>query len=132
MAAGIATAAVLGLAAITLPALIVQWQTAHAMPPLTLGKLGIDQFQPISVALLAVAGAAGALVAGRGRWRAPGAATTLAFPILILVEIIADSTAHNLLPFELLAYGVLALPGLIAAGLTDWARGRLGGGAGAA
>lgn len=121
---GIATAAVLGLAAVTLPAMYALWRADHTLPPFTLQKLGIDHFQPISVAFLLISGIIGSLVVGRGRWAIAGLSTMLAFPIIVLVEMLRDSTSHNLFPFELISYAVLTIPGLTAAAITDWLRGR--------
>ncbi|MFO0836610.1 MAG: hypothetical protein U0638_16725 [Phycisphaerales bacterium] len=122
---GIATAAVLGLAAVTAPPAVVQWNASHALPPFTLQKLGIDQFQPISVVFLLIAGIIGSLIAGRGRWHFVGPATMLAFPILMAIEIVRDSSTHNLFPLELISYAVLTIPGLTAAAVTDFVMGRL-------
>lgn len=124
IAFGMLAAALLGLAAITLPAMYTQWRAVHTLPPFTLEKLGIDHFQPISVALLILAGVVASLVVGRGRWAIAGLSTMLGFPVLMLVEMIRDSTSHNLFPFELISYAVLTIPGLTAAAITDWLRGR--------
>jgi len=125
IAFGMLSAALLGLAAVTLPAVYAQWRAVHILPPFTLEKLGIDHFQPISVAFLLVAGIIGSLIVGRGRWAIAGLSTMLAFPVLMLVEMIRDSSSHNLFPFELISYAVLTIPGLTAAAITDWLRGRL-------
>lgn len=101
-----------------------QWRADHTLPPFTLQKLGIDHFQPISVAFLLISGIIGSLVVGRGRWAIAGLSTMLAFPIIVLVEMLRDSTSHNLFPFELISYAVLTIPGLTAAAITDWLRGR--------
>ncbi len=124
VAFGMLSAALLGLAAVTLPAMYALWRADHTLPPFTLQKLGIDHFQPISVAFLLISGIIGSLVVGRGRWAIAGLSTMLAFPIIVLVEMLRDSTSHNLFPFELISYAVLTIPGLTAAAITDWLRGR--------
>ena len=124
VAIGVLTSAILGLAAVTLPAMHAHWRAVYALPPFTLEKLGIDHFQPISVALLILAGVLASFIVGRGRWLIAGLATMLAFPVIMLVEMIRDSSSHNLFPFELISYAVLTIPALTAAALTDWLRGR--------
>ncbi|MCC6227632.1 MAG: hypothetical protein IT432_00195 [Phycisphaerales bacterium] len=124
VALGVIASGTLGLAAVTLPAVHTHWRAVYSLPPFTLEKLGIDHFQPISVAFLILAGVLASFIIGRGRWALAGLSTMLAFPVLMLVEMIRDSTSHNLFPFELISYAVLAIPGLTAAALTDWLRGR--------
>lgn len=118
---GVTAAASIGLCAIALPEILTSWQRTHQLPAFTLKNLGVDQFHLSSLFLLAAAGGLASIVAGRGRWLV-GAGTVLAFPALILVEMVRDPTSHNLLPFELLFYCVLGVPGLLAAGMLDLVR----------
>lgn len=124
VAFGVLASAALGLGAVILPAMHAHWRAVYSLPAFTLEKLGIDHFQPISVALLILAGVLASLIVGRGRWLIAGLSTMLAFPVLMLVEMIRDSSSHTLFPFELISYAVLSIPGLTAAALTDWLRGR--------
>lgn len=49
----------------------------------------------------------------RDKWLVIGLSSMILFPIAAILEIIVDAKSHNLIPFELLLYGVIDIPALL-------------------
>ena len=64
-----------------------------------------------SLALFAIG--AGLAVIHPKKWWLIGPSTMALFPVLILIEIIRDSTCHNLWPFAILFLLILSIPAIL-------------------
>jgi len=71
----------------------------------------IDGFQPVSLLLLCLVGVVFGLITP-GRCWIGGLLSVSLFPVLAIWDTVQDPTSHNLLPFEFLVYGGLAVPGV--------------------
>jgi len=99
-------AAVAGYGAVWLP-----WSWAY-LRGTTMAVNPIDGLQPISLLFLATIGFAAGLVDPRRFW-VGGIFSMVLFPILAIWEAVQNPSSHNLLPIELMVYGVLTVPGIV-------------------
>jgi hypothetical protein len=76
----------------------------------------------LTIGLLATVGLACGLTHPRRAWLL-GFASVALFPAVVAVEFAADSTSHNLVPFEIVMFAFLALPAVAGAGLGALLRG---------
>ncbi len=109
-AAGLACVLVAGLATGAKPA---------AAPLFPLLRGAVEGLNGAAPALLLVLGAVAGLVTRLSPTHI-GLASVAALPLAAFAEILADRTSHNLIPFELVMYLVLALPAMIGAALAVW------------
>ena len=104
--AGIAAAA-LGLVSVIAPVFILS-RREYAAPLFPWVRSGIEGFSFLSAVLLF---SSGVLI---GLWTSKrpfifALCTMAAFPLLAVVEMVADSKSHNLWPLEFLIYAVISL-----------------------
>lgn len=108
--------AVAGFAAFLAPLIIVPPPKLFASPLFPLVRTAVENPRMASFIGLAIVGACGGFF-GRSSWMLLGLVTMGIFPLCALAEIAKDSTSHNLLPFELIMYGVFSFAGVIGAGI---------------
>ena len=94
-------------------------------PLFPLLRTGIEKMTWESVALMALVGFVAGVVTGLPRVGIAAASVGL-LPLAAFAEMAADGTSHNLIPFELVMYGVMGLPVLGMAALGRVVRGRAG------
>jgi hypothetical protein len=116
----LACIAALGIACIVVPVLNLPQKPAPLFPLL---HTGIEKMTWVPIALLAALG----LVAGVAT-RAPVWAIAIAsvalLPCAAIAEMVKDGTSHNLIPFEIIMYGFMAIPVLAMAAVGRFARNR--------
>ena len=106
-------AAALGVAAVVL-AVHGHAVDGSASPVFPAVARGIEGLNGWSVIFLIVAGFILG-VFGKAHPLLIGLATMAFFPMMSLVDVIVDSTSHNLLPFECAIYAFLTVPGILGA-----------------
>ena len=107
-------AAILGLVAVALGGLQYhRLQTGDGL--FSLVSHGVDGLAPLSLVLLMASGFAVGNVWPGSRPLAIGLWTIAALPLVALAEMVSDPTSHNLWPFELVIYGLMAAPGFVGA-----------------
>jgi hypothetical protein len=73
----------------------------------------VDGMQPLSLLLLVLIGFVAGAIVPRYFWIG-GVFSMALFPALAISDIVRDRTSHNLFPMELMIYGALTVPGIIA------------------
>lgn len=112
-AAILAGVALLGLACVLGPALAAGTKPMPA-PLFPMLRAAIEKLDWIAPVLLCVLGVGCGLSTRLDAWWI-GLASVSTLPLAAFAEIAADGTSHNLIPFELAMYAVLAVPGAIGA-----------------
>jgi hypothetical protein len=97
------------------------WPVAPLFPVV---RETVEHVHPASFVAVALVGLLAGFL-GRANWAILGLGTMALLPLCTIAEIAADSTSHNLFPFEFVMYAVFALPAVGAAGLGRIARARL-------
>ncbi len=116
----LAVVAVLGIACIVIPVLDQPLKPAPLFPLL---HTGIEKMGVLPIALLAALGLVAGLATGAPVWAI--AITSVALlPCAAIAEIVKDGTSHNLIPFEIIMYGFMAIPVLAMAAVGRFARNR--------
>lgn len=118
----IAIAAV-GMGAFVLPLVIAPPSRIYPAPLFPLRRTSIEVVRPSSFLMIAAVGFLAGLLC-----RIPailiGAACMALFPLAAFAEIAADKTSHNLIPIEIIMYGVFSIVpligGLLGRGLRRW------------
>jgi hypothetical protein len=109
----LAVVAVAGLGCVMGPA-IAAGVRPMASPLFPMLRASVEGLTWASAALLCVLGLAAGW-ATELAWARIGAASVVLLPLAALAEIVADGTSHNLIPFELAMYAMLAVPAAIGA-----------------
>ncbi len=104
-----------GVISIVVPVLISPpkiWRSGETFVPAI--RTGIESFSTATAVLLVVSGVIGGAVT-TCRPVLLGLATMSVFPILAFAEMVRWPTSHNLIPFELMMYAALTVPGVVGA-----------------
>ncbi len=110
-------APVLGILSLVLPVFIYRLPLEETSPLFPVLATGVEHLSALTLVFLFISGA---ILSGVFKHPASWVASMVvmgAMPIVILADVIADSTSHNLLPFELAQYGALSLVALFGAGV---------------
>src|SRR5680860_1271904 len=109
---------VLGVLSIVLP-IFLQPDIKHYESPLfPLIRTGIEGFSLWSFAFLFSTGFAIRFLTKLPSWKI-GLTTITLFPVMAILEVIVDSSSHNMLPFEFIFYAVYTIPAIIGANLAQ-------------
>lgn len=104
-------AASLGFAAVVLPPILAGVPQDYASPLFPVVYNSVEHMMTVPTFLgLLLAGLVAGYLAPR-MWLLAGVATMAVLPVLSILEMIADFSSHNLIPFELLIYAMLSLIG---------------------
>jgi len=106
--------AILGLASFIIPVILTPRIGYYDSPLFPIVRTGVEKLSFFEVCCLAISGFILSFLNPRKPWRW-GLATMSLFPILAIIEMIADSRSHNLWPMEFLMYGILTIPGILGA-----------------
>lgn len=109
---GVVIAAV-GVGCVVAPVMVSSKPLMDA-PLFPLIRTGVESLSwPAPTALLVLGLIAGVVT----RWHpvAIGAASVAVFPVVAIAEMVKDPTSHNLIPFEMVMYGFLAVPAVLGA-----------------
>lgn len=101
----------IGIAAIVVAGLGMPTYEAPLFPAL---RRGIEGFNPLTALLRAAVGFALGKYTRWSPWLLAPAILTL-LPVLAILEMLADSTSHNIWPIEFVLYGVIAAFPLVGA-----------------
>lgn len=106
--------AILGLLSILVPALLNSDLKQYEAPLFPWLRTALEGISMYSFALLFISGAIVKYVSEPSFWKI-GFMSMVLFPIATILEIIVDSTSHNLFPFEFILYAVYATPAIVGA-----------------
>ena len=107
-------AAILGLASFIIPVTLNSKIKYYDSPLFPLIRTGIEGFSFFAMSCLVINGIILGFLNSRCPWRW-GLATMAFFPILAIIEMIADPYSHNLWPIEFVVYGILSIPAVLGA-----------------
>jgi len=105
---------ILGVISILLPVFILADLKQYDSPLFPLIRTAIEGISLWSVGFLFLAGFVMRLIFKLSGWKI-GLMTMALFPLLAVSEIIVDSSSHNMLPFEIIFYGILTIPAIFGA-----------------
>lgn len=117
----LAIVAVLGVVCIVVPVLNLPRMPAPLFPLL---RTGVEKLGVIPIALLATLGLVAGLATRAPVWAIAIASVAL-LPCAAIAEMVKDGTSHNLIPFEIIMYGFMAIPVLAMAAVGRFAKNRL-------
>jgi len=104
---------VLGVLSIILPTLL-QDLKQYESPLFPIIRTGIEGFSVLSIIFLFSTGFGMRFYTKLSGWKI-GLSTMALFPIMAIIEMIVDSTSHNMFPFEFIVYAITTIPGIIGA-----------------
>lgn len=111
-------ASILGVMSIVLPTFFLPDLKQYDSPLFPLIKTGIEGISIWSFGLLLLSGFGVKLWSKLSGWKI-GLTTMALFPIMVIFEMIVDSSSHNLFPFEFILYAVYSVPAMIGAYLAQ-------------
>lgn len=111
-------ASILGVISIVLPIFFLPDLKQYESPLFPLIRTGIEGISIWSFGLLLISGFGMKLMSKLAGWKI-GLATMALFPIMAIIEMIADSSSHNMLPFEFIGYALYSVPAIIGAYLAQ-------------
>ena len=118
-------ASILGVISIVLPVFFQPDLKQYDSPLFPLIRTGIEGISVWSFVLLLISGFGVKLLSKLAGWKI-GLATMALFPILAIIEMIVDSSSHNMLPFEFIFYALYTVPAIIGAYLAQGTKNILG------
>lgn len=107
-------APILGVISIVLPIFFFPDLKQYDSPLFSIIRTGIEGISIWSFGLLFLSGFGLKLLSKLSYWKI-GLTTMAFFPIMVILEIIVDSTSHNMFPFEFILYAVYSVPAIIGA-----------------
>ena len=111
-------ASILGVISIVLPTFFLPDLKQYDSPLFPLIRTGIEGISIWSFGLLLLSGFGVKLLTKLSGWKI-GFLTMALFPIMAIFEMIADSSSHNMLPFEFIFYALYSVPAIIGAYLAQ-------------
>ena len=111
-------ASILGVISIVLPTLFLSDLKQYDSPLFPQIRTGIEGISIWSFGLLLLSGFSVKLLSNISSWKI-GLTTMALFPIMAIFEMFADSSSHNMFPFEFILYAVYSVPALIGAYLAQ-------------
>ena len=109
---------IFGVISIVLPTFFLPDLKQYDSPLFPIIRTGFEGISIWSFGLLLLSGFGVKLLSKLSGWKI-GLATMAFFPILAIIEMIVDSSSHNLLPFEFIGYALYSVPGIIGAYLAQ-------------
>lgn len=112
--ASLVIVAILGMVSIILPIFIYGDLKSYDSPLFPLIRTGIEGISKYSLIFLLLSGFIVKLFSNLPFWQI-GPMSMALFPLAAICEMIADSSSHNMFPFEFIMYGFLTIPAIIGA-----------------
>jgi hypothetical protein len=110
----ILTIAILGMSSIVLPVFFLDDLKHYDSPLFPLIRTGIEGISMYSLGFLIFSGFIVKLFSDVPSWKI-GLMSMILFPLAAICEMIADSSSHNMFPFEFIFYGFYTIPAIIGA-----------------
>jgi hypothetical protein len=110
----IVTIAILGMSSIVLPVFFLDDLKHYDSPLFPLIRTGIEGISMYSLGFLIFSGFIVKLFSDVPSWKI-GLMSMILFPLAAICEMIADSSSHNMFPFEFIFYGFYTIPAIIGA-----------------
>ena len=110
----IVTIAILGMSSIVLPVFFLDDLKHYDSPLFPLIRTGIEGISMYSLSFLIFSGFIVKLFSDVPSWKI-GLMSMILFPLAAICEMIADSSSHNMFPFEFIFYGFYTIPAIIGA-----------------
>lgn len=107
-------ASILGVISIVLPTFFLPDLKQYDSPLFPLISTGINGISVWSIGLLFLSGFGMKLLSKLSGWKI-GLTTMALFPIMAILEMIVDSSSHNIFPIEFVLYALYAVPAIIGA-----------------
>ena len=108
------TIAILGMSSIVLPVFFLDDLKHYDAPLFPLIRTGIEGISMYSFGFLIFSGFIVKLFSDVPSWKI-GLMSMILFPLAAICEMIADSSSHNMFPFEFIFYGFFTIPAIIGA-----------------
>ena len=108
------TIAILGICSIVLPVFFLDDLKHYDSPLFPLIRTGIEGISMYSLGFLIFSGFIVKLFSDVPSWKI-GLMSMVLFPLAAICEMIADSSSHNMFPFEFIFYGCYTIPAIIGA-----------------
>ena len=105
---------ILGMLSIILPVFILADLKPYESPLFPLIRTGIEGISIYSLSFLFLSGFIVKLFSNVPSWKI-GLMSMILFPLAAICEMIADTTSHNMFPFEFILYGFYTIPAIIGA-----------------
>ena len=105
---------ILGIISLILPTYFLTELKQYESPLFPIIATSVKGISIWSIFLLAISGFIISLFSKIEGWKI-GLSTMALFPIMSIVEMIVDSSSHNLFPFEFIFYALLTIPSIIGA-----------------
>lgn len=100
--------AVLGLFSVVAPAAILSLKSCNQGWSIPFFSVGIEGFSVLTLGFMTLAGFVPGFVFQK-KYLLWGLASVCSFPLILLLEVILDSTSHSLWPIEIFVYVFLAV-----------------------
>ena len=110
----IVTISILGMISIVLPVFFLDDLKHYDSPLFPLIRTGIEGISMYSLGFLIFSGFIVKLFSDVPSWKI-GLMSMILFPLAAICEMIADSSSHNMFPFEFIFYGFYTIPAIIGA-----------------
>ena len=110
----IVTISILGMISIVLPVFFLDDLKHYDSPLFPLIRTGIEGISMYSLGFLIFSGFIVKLFSDVPSWKI-GLMSMILFPLAAICEMIADSSSHNMFPFEFIFYSFYTIPAIIGA-----------------
>ncbi|UQD56854.1 hypothetical protein [Flavobacterium sp. K5-23] len=114
IASALIVVSILGMLSIILPVFILDDLKPYESPLFPLIRTGIEGISKYSLLFLFISGFSVKLFSNVPFWII-GLMSMFLFPLATFCEMIADSSSHNMFPFEFIFYGLFTIPAIIGA-----------------
>jgi hypothetical protein len=107
-------ASILGVISIVLPTFFLTDLKEYDAPLFPIVRTGLEGISLWSFALLLLSGFGVQLLSQLPNWKI-GLTTMALFPIMVLCEIMVDTSSHSMFPIEFILYLMYSIPAMIGA-----------------
>jgi len=107
-------ASILGVISIVLPTFFLTDLKEYDAPLFPIVRTGLEGISLWSFALLLLSGFGVQLLSQLPNWKI-GLTTMALFPIMVLCEIMVDTSSHSIFPIEFILYALYTIPAMIGA-----------------
>ena len=105
---------ILGIISLILPTYFLTELKQYESPLFPIIATAVNGISIWAIILLVISGFSISLFSNIEGWKI-GLSTMALFPIMSILEMIVDTSSHNLFPLEFIFYAVLAIPSIVVA-----------------